>query len=79
MDCKWLGVYTVGAVSFSAGGKCEGGRGSMVTDWGSLEGEAKTGERVDEKGQKEKLGGRSMDCRTRKGGKVKVVKIGIRK
>jgi hypothetical protein len=39
----------------------------------------KTGERVDEKGQKELLGGRTMDCSTGKEGKVKGIRIGIRK
>jgi hypothetical protein len=34
---------------------------------------------VDERGQKEYFGGRTMDCRTRKGEKVKGVRIGIRK
>jgi hypothetical protein len=37
------------------------------------------GYRVDGKGQKEYLGGRTMDCSTRKGGKVKGVLIGVRK
>jgi hypothetical protein len=37
------------------------------------------GERVDEKGQKEFLGGKTMGCSTRKGGKVKGVRIGTRK
>jgi hypothetical protein len=33
---------------------------------------------VDEKGQKEDLGERTMDCCTGEGGKVKRVRIGIR-
>jgi hypothetical protein len=39
----------------------------------------KTGERVDEKGQKKLLGGRTMNCITGAGGKEKGVRIGIRK
>jgi hypothetical protein len=34
---------------------------------------------VDEKGEKELLEGRTMDCSTGKRGKVKGVRIGIRK
>jgi hypothetical protein len=34
---------------------------------------------VDEKRQKEQLGERTIDCRTREGGKEKKVRIGIRK
>jgi hypothetical protein len=41
------------------------------------DGEVKTGERVDEKGQKEKLGGRTMDCSTGVGGIVKRMRIRI--
>jgi hypothetical protein len=33
-------------------------------------------ERVEEKGQKESLGGRTMDCSIGEGGKVKRVRIG---
>jgi hypothetical protein len=33
---------------------------------------------VDEKGKKEQLGGRTMNCGTGKGKKAKVVRIGIR-
>jgi hypothetical protein len=36
------------------------------------------GGRLNEKGQKEYLGGRTMDCGTGEGGKVKRVRIGIR-
>jgi hypothetical protein len=36
---------------------------------GKEEGEAKTGERVDDKWQKEYLGGRTMDCSIREEGK----------
>jgi hypothetical protein len=39
----------------------------------------KTGERVDEKRQKEYLGGRKMDCSIIEGGRVKKVRIGTRK
>jgi hypothetical protein len=40
----------------------------------------KAGERVDEKGQKEYLGRRAMDCSTGEGGgRVKGVKVGIRR
>jgi hypothetical protein len=35
-------------------------------------------ERVEEKGQKEQLGGRTLDCSTREGGRVKRMRIGIR-
>jgi hypothetical protein len=38
----------------------------------------KTGEIVDEKGQKELLGGRTKDYSVGEGGKVKRVRIGIR-
>jgi hypothetical protein len=38
----------------------------------------KTGERVDEKEQKERLGGRTMDCSKGDRGKVKRVRTGIR-
>jgi hypothetical protein len=38
----------------------------------------KTKERVDEKGKKEKFGGRTMDCSIGEGGRVKRKRIGIR-
>jgi hypothetical protein len=38
----------------------------------------KIGEKVNEKGQKEKLGCRTMDCATGEEGKVRRVRIGIR-
>jgi hypothetical protein len=47
----------------------------MVTGWGRIGGECEDRGTVDEKGQK--LGGRTMDCSTGKGGKVKGVRIGI--
>jgi hypothetical protein len=61
------------------GGEYVGERGSMVTGWWRIGGRGEDGERVDEKGQKEQLGGRTMDCSTGKGGKVKGVRLGIRK
>jgi hypothetical protein len=50
----------------------------VVTGWGRIRG-GNDGERVDEKGQKEYLRGRTMDCSIRKGWKVKGERIGIRK
>jgi hypothetical protein len=50
-----------------------------VTGWRRIGGGGKDGNRVDEKGYKESLGGRAMDCSTRRGGKVKRIRIGIRK
>jgi hypothetical protein len=35
------------------GGECLGRRDRVVTGWGRIGGEAKMGERVDEKGQKD--------------------------
>jgi hypothetical protein len=52
-----------------------GKRGRVVTGGGGWE--VKSGERVDEKGQKEYLGARAMDCSTGGGGKVKRTRIGI--
>jgi hypothetical protein len=43
-----------------------------------LGGKVKTGGRVDEKGQKEYLGGRIMDCGTGEGGSMKRIRIGMR-
>jgi hypothetical protein len=42
--------------------------GSVVTVWGRIEEGGKDGESVDEKGQKEWLGRRTMDCSTGEGG-----------
>jgi hypothetical protein len=42
-----------------------------VTVWGSIRKGGEDGETVDEKGKKEKFGGRTMDCSIGKGGKVK--------
>jgi hypothetical protein len=56
------------------GSECVEGRCNVVRGWGG-----EHWERVDEKGQKESLGGRTMDCSTGQGGKVKGVRIGIRK
>jgi hypothetical protein len=53
-----------------------------VTGWRRIGGRGEDRERVDEsdeKGQKEYLGGRTMGCSIRKGGKVKGVRIGLRK
>jgi hypothetical protein len=45
-------------------GECVGRRDSVMTGGWQVGGKMKTGERVDEKGQKECLGGRTMDCST---------------
>jgi hypothetical protein len=36
-----LGLCKVGIVGWSAGGECIGGRGSLLTVWGRMEGEGK--------------------------------------
>jgi hypothetical protein len=36
-----------------------------MTGWGRIAGGGEDGERVDKRGQKEELGGRTMDCRRR--------------
>jgi hypothetical protein len=51
----------------------------VVRVWGRKGREGEDGERVDEKDQKEQLRGRTMDCSTEKRGKVKGVRIVIRK
>jgi hypothetical protein len=51
----------------------------VVTGWGRIRVGGEDGERVDEKGQKESLGERTIDCSKGKGWKVKGVRLGIRK
>jgi hypothetical protein len=44
-DCRGLGLCKVGIVGWSVGGEYEGGRGSLVTEWGRIEGKVKAGGR----------------------------------
>jgi hypothetical protein len=60
------------------GGECAGERGTVVTGWGLIGGGVKIGKSVDVRGQKDYLGGRTMDCRTGEGENVKKVRIGIK-
>jgi hypothetical protein len=72
------GVYAVGRVGKSAGGEYIRGRGSVVTGWGRMGGRDADGERVEEKGKKKQLEGRTMDCSTGKEGRLNRMRIGIR-
>jgi hypothetical protein len=46
-DCRGLGLCQVGTVGWSVGGECAGGRGSVVTGWGRIEGEGEEGGSMD--------------------------------
>jgi hypothetical protein len=61
------------------GGEYAEGRGNVLIDWGRIGGGGEDTEGVDEKKQKELLGGRTLDCSTEEGEKVNGVRIGIRK
>jgi hypothetical protein len=79
MDFSRLGVFMVGIVNYSTGGECAGGSGSVLTCWGRIGGGGEgRGREWMRKGRKRSWG-RTMDCHTRQGGKVKGVRIGIRK
>jgi hypothetical protein len=47
--------------------------------WGRIKGGVKVGGRVDKKGQQEYLGRRTMDCSTGEGGRVKEVRVGMKR
>jgi hypothetical protein len=66
--------------SWSAGDECVGGKCSLVTGWGRIgrEGEGWVN-RVGKKGLNELLGRRAMDFSTREGGRVKGVRVGMRR
>jgi hypothetical protein len=61
------------------GGECLGGRGSVVTGWGRIE-EVSEGRGMEwlRRGRKSSWE-RTIDCSTRKGRKVKGIRISIRK
>jgi hypothetical protein len=42
-DYRGLVFYKVGIAGCSVGGKCEGGRGSLITSWGEWEGNVRAG------------------------------------
>jgi hypothetical protein len=69
----------VGIVVLSVGNECEGGRGSLLTGWGRIEGEGEG------KGREWVRRGRmicwkgAMDFSTREGGGVKGVRVGMRR
>jgi hypothetical protein len=50
-----------------------------VTGWGVWEGKVRTRERVGEKGQNDLLGRRAMHFSTGEEGRVKVVRVGMRR
>jgi hypothetical protein len=69
----------VGIVDYSACGKCVGVSSNVVTDWGRLRGGGKYTGRKWMKRDRKSSWGRNTNCSTRKGQKVKGVRIGIRK
>jgi hypothetical protein len=44
-DCRVLGLCNVGIKGWSVGDECIGGRGSLVTGWGTMGGKGRTGGR----------------------------------
>jgi hypothetical protein len=57
-----------------------GGRGIVVTGWGRMGGEGEGwGKRVGKKGKNELLGRGAMDFSTREGGRVKGMRVGMRR
>jgi hypothetical protein len=78
-DYRGLGLCKVGIVGWSVGDECEGGRGSLVTDWGRVEGDGDNwGKRVGEEVQNELLERGAMGFRTGEGGRVKGMRVGMR-
>jgi hypothetical protein len=79
-NCRGLGLCKVDIVGWSEDDECVGGRGSLVTGWGRMKGEGEGWrKRVDEKGQNELLERGAMDFSTEEGGRVKGMRIGVRK